>query len=916
MLLLINGYNAFAQEVIKGLAVLVEYTGTPFQESVDSVSMLLNKPGFTGWGAMGSVRDYFLTQSSGKLDISCTVIKVLMTGTASYYHGGAGGDSYIADVAAKIRQTYPSGFQNLTLKPDGSIMHFVILNKAGGGAGAFDQQIGNTNIKNNGVDVPIVKGNVTKYGANQKPEHNTICHEMGHNLLDWTDYYNTAWSNLGNYCLMGSAGSDLGPMPINPAFRLKKGWIDNVINIGDITYTYTAASNSYNTIYKYTNPSNPKEYLLIHPQVYGGYYQQYMPNNNIADQGLAIYYVDEDGGMDLPGYETDILVKLVTADNIDEMHDEENQQDVRGDFDDLYDNIKNSFPNGTPFRWKDGGEFGLSITNISAPGSTISFTVNAAPTKIVATSDLNGKISPAGVIGIPSGQTKTFTFYPYPGYELNTAKIDGSQISVTGNQYTYTGATGTHKLEVTYKRKAVPDQLPSPWQHTDIGSPSISGVSGYSAGKFYLESNGWDIWGSHDHMRFVYQAVNGNVSIEGKLDYSNKPQDWSKVGLMIRESLQPDAAHSMLLYTPTNYIRVQYRSAAGQNTSDVEDLGKRNVYERYKWFKITRQGNVITSYCSRDKVTWKQLAQLTIPMGTQVYVGMAVSGAAGDYACRAIFDNVTVTPDNTPPSITVTSPAPNSSFTSPANISISASASDANGTISKVEFFNGTTLLATVFSAPYTYIWPNVLAGTYAITAKATDNQGAVTSQTVSNISVINSIEDIAGPNCGNNNTILLYELSASKRVNANNFNWWYNGSAQGITPVSGATYKANLNTGNNFGSGQVCVGVSYNGAPHYTNFCKSVTKCSGTREAESEWIETTSVTSVKFQNPFSNTTTITFSDANKPTMIQIYNSSGVLLKEAVANDYYEFGSDLRPGLYIVKLNTEGKAEILKLIKE
>jgi poly(3-hydroxybutyrate) depolymerase len=76
------------------------------------------------------------------------------------------------------------------------------------------------------------------------------------------------------------------------------------------------------------------------------------------------------------------------------------------------------------------------------------------------------------------------------------------------------------------------------------------------------------------------------------------------------------------------------------------------------------------------------------------------------------------------PVVNLTAPASNSTFTSPATINITATASDPNGTISKVEFYNGTTKLGEDATSPYAYSWTNVAKGTYSITAVATDNSG------------------------------------------------------------------------------------------------------------------------------------------------------------------------------------------------
>ena len=128
-----------------------------------------------------------------------------------------------------------------------------------------------------------------------------------------------------------------------------------------------------------------------------------------------------------------------------------------------------------------------------------------------------------------------------------------------------------------------------------------------------------------------------------------------------------------------------------------------------------------------------------------------VSVAAGTYSitAKATDDKGAVTTSgaisitvgtNQAPTVSVTSPANNASFAAPASININANAADPDGTISKVDFYNGTTLLGTDTTSPYSYTWSNVAAGTYSITAKATDNKGAVTTSSVISISVANNL--------------------------------------------------------------------------------------------------------------------------------------------------------------------------------
>lgn len=105
----------------------------------------------------------------------------------------------------------------------------------------------------------------------------------------------------------------------------------------------------------------------------------------------------------------------------------------------------------------------------------------------------------------------------------------------------------------------------------------------------------------------------------------------------------------------------------------------------------------------------------------------------------AIADSFTIikgAAPNAPPTASITAPANGATFTAPANITIDATASDSDGSVTQVQFYQGATLLGTDTTAPYQFVWSNVAAGAYALTVKATDNQGAVTTSNVVNITV------------------------------------------------------------------------------------------------------------------------------------------------------------------------------------
>src|SRR6478735_7447268 len=91
---------------------------------------------------------------------------------------------------------------------------------------------------------------------------------------------------------------------------------------------------------------------------------------------------------------------------------------------------------------------------------------------------------------------------------------------------------------------------------------------------------------------------------------------------------------------------------------------------------------------------------------------------------------------NSPPTVTLTQPASGATFTAPATVSFAANASDSDGSITKVEFFTGATKLGEDTTAPYSFTWTGVTAGTYTVTARATDQLGFTTTRAPATITV------------------------------------------------------------------------------------------------------------------------------------------------------------------------------------
>jgi hypothetical protein len=125
----------------------------------------------------------------------------------------------------------------------------------------------------------------------------------------------------------------------------------------------------------------------------------------------------------------------------------------------------------------------------------------------------------------------------------------------------------------------------------------------------------------------------------------------------------------------------------------------------------------------------------SVPAGTYVLTAKATDDVGAVTTSSSVTITVTV-PANQPPTITLTSPAGGATVTAPATIALAATAADSDGTVAKVEFYQGAISLATDTTPPYSFSWASVPAGTYVISAKATDDGSAVTTSASVTITV------------------------------------------------------------------------------------------------------------------------------------------------------------------------------------
>ncbi|HEV2395207.1 MAG TPA: Ig-like domain-containing protein [Verrucomicrobiae bacterium] len=118
-------------------------------------------------------------------------------------------------------------------------------------------------------------------------------------------------------------------------------------------------------------------------------------------------------------------------------------------------------------------------------------------------------------------------------------------------------------------------------------------------------------------------------------------------------------------------------------------------------------------------------------------------------------NQITYTPSNALPVVSLTAPVSGASYMGPANIACSASVTANGHTINSVKFYSGSNLIAQAAAAPYTCVWSNVSAGSYVLSAAALYDGGNLVSSAAAPVTVTNPLPFIAltSPSDGANYT-------------------------------------------------------------------------------------------------------------------------------------------------------------------
>ena len=379
----------------------------------DNMNALFNGEDFSEWGNKSSVRKYYEDVSCGRFSYTNIVLRgpadgwFLLPKPREYYDDSSRADNgpwireFQSELFRQIRESDRYETEYLPLLRTVSVRNreFRAFNYMYAGHSPSTWSRGlwphSGGLSGEVKDLlPIeIDGVTCKFGAYQmtyvgsSPAIGVLCHENGHMVCGFPDFYDYDYGNLGGaggFSLMGSAGT-YNPVHVDPYLRAAAGWLDPMeLPANPCTVT---VSNRLDCVWKYTNLSDPTQYYLIENRQEKG--RDYF----IPASGVLIWRCDEKGSDVTHRKAADGFAEIAPhrywAELIPEQADGLYQIEQRrngGDRNDTWrsDNDSSGYTglfnaDSVPCaRWRDAGRAGIRLSNFSANGDVMTFDVGDA----------------------------------------------------------------------------------------------------------------------------------------------------------------------------------------------------------------------------------------------------------------------------------------------------------------------------------------------------------------------------------------------------------------------------------------------------------------------------------------------------------------------------------------------------------
>jgi regulation of enolase protein 1 (concanavalin A-like superfamily) len=177
---------------------------------------------------------------------------------------------------------------------------------------------------------------------------------------------------------------------------------------------------------------------------------------------------------------------------------------------------------------------------------------------------------------------------------------------------------------------------------SDIGVITVPGSFTAGGGNVYtIQGEGADIWSTSDAFHYAYRQISGDFQMTVRVTSIAATHEFAKAGIMVRQSLDPNAANVFIAATPAASSwsnagsTFQWRTALNSASSSSRTLTGPSIP---MCIRLVRNGNSFTGHIFVNGRWQQQGTAATVTMTDPVYIGLAATSHAAGTLTTATFD--------------------------------------------------------------------------------------------------------------------------------------------------------------------------------------------------------------------------------------------------------------------------------------
>jgi M6 family metalloprotease-like protein len=371
----------------KALCILMGFSDKAFSKTQTEFDNLMNQTGYSTGGAKGSVKDFYLENSYGNMDLTVTVVgPYTAPNTTTYYAANNNRYREFAKAAAQAADPYVN-FADFAVNGKVETFHIIF-------AGYGDEAINNgqqiwshkwqlaSSLTLDGVQLsvyscsPELRGKSGSYITYIGVISHELCHVFGS-----PDYYDTDNPNndgfygTGDWDLMaGGSWNDNGRQPahINMLQKILFGWV-NPVELTAETYITNMLNSAENPVaYIIKANANGEQYILENKQKKGF-------DTSTLGHGLLIYHAHQNalgGNGSNDGHPQQLYPVAASSSTAIPNSTVSSYGSINSSGTPFPQNNKTNFTDSSvpqAFSWATSQGIGKPITNITESNGKISF---------------------------------------------------------------------------------------------------------------------------------------------------------------------------------------------------------------------------------------------------------------------------------------------------------------------------------------------------------------------------------------------------------------------------------------------------------------------------------------------------------------------------------------------------------------